>query len=86
MAFHNKLLDENHLHVLIRMPFTFLDYMQIDRFIVRRSSYIVNLNSAFSEGSDTIRNHVDGFRNLHESCQESWNHRNLKIYKLLDYP
>ena len=38
------------------------------------------------EGSDTIPNHVGGFRNLHESCQESWNHRNLKKYKSLDYP
>ena len=37
-------------------------------------------------GSDTIWNLVDDFRNLHESCQESWNHRNLKKYKSLDYP
>ena len=29
------------------------------------------INYEYSKGSDTIRNHVDGFRNLHESCQES---------------
>ena len=46
-----------------------------DYFRPQQNHEITNLH----EGSNTIPNHVDGFRNQQESCMESWNHKEIII-------